>query len=88
MQSDTQLKGMGAADYDLLVIPDPTTCVRMKTRSAWYRSFVTPAPGAAICPLAADRCWRGARQGADIVRLDLANAGASWLDAEVQVCPG
>lgn len=98
VQSDTQLKGVGAADYDLLVIHGGTVnadnlrqdedaqrlvqefrdagkTVAAICHGPWLLIDAGVVPGKVLTSYAS-------------IRLDLANAGASWVDAEVQVCPG
>lgn len=98
VQSDTQIKGLSAAHYDLLVIPggtvnadtlrqdedaqrlvqefrDASKMVAAICHGPWLLIDAGVAPGKVMTSYAS-------------VRLDLANAGASWVDADVQVCPG
>lgn len=98
VQSDTQLKGLSAADYDLLVIPGGTVNADTLRQDEDAQRLVQEFRDAgktvaAICHGPWLLIDAGVVPGKVLtsyssVRLDLANAGASWVDAEVQVCPG
>ncbi|MDR8013686.1 type 1 glutamine amidotransferase domain-containing protein [Ectopseudomonas guguanensis] len=98
VQSDTQLEGLSAADYDLLVIPGGTVNAdnlrQDKDAQRLVQEFRDAGKTvAAICHGPWLLIDAGVVPGKVLtsyasVRLDLANAGADWVDAEVKVCPG
>jgi len=97
VQSDTQLKGQSAEHYDLLVIPGGTVNADNLRQDQDAQRLVQEFRDAgktvaAICHGPWLLIDAGVVPGKVMtsyssVRLDLSNAGASWVDAEAQVCP-
>lgn len=98
VQSDTQLKGLSAADYDLLVIPGGTVNADTLRQDSDAQRLVqefrqASKTVAAICHgpwllIDAGVVSGKALTSYSSVRTDLVNAGADWVDAQVKVCPG
>lgn len=97
VNSDTQLKDVEAGDYDLLVIPGGTVNADTLRQDADAQRLVKEfrdagKPVAAICHGPWLLIDAGVTDGKSLtsyasVRTDLVNAGADWVDAQVQVCP-
>ncbi|MFV3415945.1 type 1 glutamine amidotransferase domain-containing protein [Pseudomonas nitroreducens] len=97
VNTDTQLKGLKAGDYDLLVIPGGTVNADTLRQDADAQRLVKEfrdagKPVAAICHGPWLLIDAGVTDGKSLtsyasVRTDLVNSGADWVDAQVQVCP-
>ncbi|MDU4253446.1 MULTISPECIES: type 1 glutamine amidotransferase domain-containing protein [Pseudomonas] len=97
VNTDAQLKGLAAGDYDLLVIPGGTVNADTLRQDADAQRLVKEfrdagKPVAAICHGPWLLIDAGVTDGKSLtsyssVRTDLVNAGADWVDAQVQVCP-
>ncbi|WP_448681120.1 type 1 glutamine amidotransferase domain-containing protein [Pseudomonas nicosulfuronedens] len=97
VNSDAQLQGLKAGNYDLLVIPGGTVNADTLRQDADAQRLVKEfrdagKPVAAICHGPWLLIDAGVTDGKSLtsyssVRTDLVNAGADWVDAQVQVCP-
>ncbi|WAJ36338.1 type 1 glutamine amidotransferase [Pseudomonas sp. GOM7] len=98
VQSDTHIAGLAAPDYDLLVIPGGTVNADTLRQDGDAQSLVQAfreagKPVAAICHGPWLLIDAGVVPGKVLtsyssVRTDLVNAGAEWVDTQVQVCQG
>ena len=94
---DTKIQGLDASDYDLLVIPGGTVNADTLRQDGDAQHLVKAfreagKPVAAICHGPWLLIDAGVADGKSLtsyasVRTDLVNAGADWVDAQVQVCP-
>jgi protease I len=98
VQSDKPIAETNAAEYDLLVIPGGTVNADTLRQDVDAQRLVQAfrdagKPVAAICHGPWLLIDAGVVAGKVLtsyasVRTDLVNAGAEWVDAPVQVCPG
>ncbi|KFF36356.1 DJ-1/PfpI/YhbO family deglycase/protease [Pseudomonas paraeruginosa] len=97
VDSDARLQGQRAEDYDLLLVPGGTVNADTLRQDSEARRLVKEFSEAgktvaAICHGPWLLIDAGVASGKTLtsyssVRIDLSNAGADWVDAQVKTCP-